>query len=197
MRGFGILIDFVNFVFFIGLIVFVILYIIVGDRIEIFSQIAKAIIPVSYFFGMFILALKSDQDKYEKFRKEDKLDQIIVYLDKVDSIKDIIVIIIMTVVIVFLGMIEGLEIIDFIQAGAAFIYMYLWHLLIFRKKEDMANIQYITNFDKIKDRIAIFFLPLLIMGIAMANGPTLISDMFQAAAALLIMLSWRKLMLKS
>jgi len=197
MRGFGVLIDFVNFVFFIGLIVFFILYIIVGDRVGIFSQIAKMLIPVSYFFGMFILALKSDQDKYEKFRKEDKLDEIIVYLDRVDSIKDIIVIIIMCVVIIFLGMIEGLGAVDFLQAASSFVYMYLWHLLIFRKKEDQGNIQYMTNFDKIKDRIAIFFLPLLIMGVAMASGPTLVSDMFQAGAALLIMLSWRKLMIKS
>ena len=196
MKGFKVLIDFINFTFFLGLVIFIILYIIVGDRIDIFSKIAKMLIPISYFFAMFLLALRSDEDKFEKFRKEDKLDEIVKYLDRVDSVKDMVVITIISVVLVFLGMIEGINTIDIIQAVSSFTMLNLWHLVIFRKKEDMAGLQYMTNFDVMKDRVVIFLLPLVILAVPLSHGYVSAIDIVQAIVSLALIYGWRKLMLK-
>lgn len=197
MRGFRVLIDFLNFAFFLGLVIFIILYIVVGDRIDIFTKIAKMLIPVSYFMAMFLLALRSDEEKFEKFRKEDKLDEIVKYLDRVDSIKDIVVIIILSVVIVFLGMIEGINSIDVVQALTCLVILNLWHVIIFRKKEDLAGLQYMTNFDVMKDRVVIFLLPLIVLAIPFSSsGGVETVDIVQAIVSLAIMYGWRKLMLK-
>lgn len=196
MRGFRVLIDFLNFAFFLGLVIFIILYIVVGDRIDIFTKIAKMLIPVSYFMAMFLLALRSDEEKFEKFRKEDKLDEIVKYLGRVDSVKDIVVIIILSVVIVFLGMIEGINSIDIVQALTCLVILNLWHVIIFRKKEDLAGLQYMTNFDVMKDRVIIFLLPLIVLAIPFSSGEVGTVDIVQAIVALAIMYAWRKLMLK-
>jgi len=197
MRGFRVLIDFLNFAFFLGLVIFIILYIVVGDRIDIFTKIAKMLIPVSYFMAMFLLALRSDEEKFEKFRKEDKLDEIVKYLDRVDSVKDIVVIIILSVVIVFLGMIEGINSIDIVQALTCLVILNLWHVIIFRKKEDLAGLQYMTNFDVMKDRVVIFLLPLIVLAIPFSSsGGVETVDIIQAIVSLAIMYGWRKLMLK-
>lgn len=196
MRGFRVLIDFLNFAFFLGLVIFIILYIVVGDRIDIFTKIAKMLIPVSYFMAMFLLALRSDEEKFEKFRKEDKLDEIVKYLDRVDSVKDIVVIIILSVVIVFLGMIEGVNPIDIVQALTCLVILNLWHVIIFRKKEDLAGLQYMTNFDVMKDRVVIFLLPLIVLAIPFSSGEVGTVDIVQAIVSLAIMYGWRKLMLK-
>jgi len=194
MKGFRILVDFLNFTFFLMLVIVVILYIVVGDRIEIITKIVKMIIPVAYFVGMFLLAVRSDQDKFEKFRKEDKLDEIIKYLDRVDSFKDILVIITMPVLILLIGMIEELSVIDVIQALSAFIFMYIWHIILFRKREDLAGMQCVTNFDKIKDTIVVFILPLVVIAIPLSTGLATAVDIFQAFAAFLLMYVWRKIM---
>lgn len=197
MRGFRVLIDFLNFAFFLGLVIFIILYIVVGDRIDIFAKIAKMLIPVSYFMAMFLLALRSDEEKFEKFRKEDKLDEIVKYLDRVDSVKDIVVIIILSVVIIFLGMIEGINSIDIVQALTSLVILNLWHVIIFRKKEDLAGLQYMTNFDVMKDRVVIFLLPLIVLAIPFSSsGGVETVDIVQAIVSLAIMYGWRKLMLK-
>lgn len=196
MRGFRILIDFLNFAFFLGLVIFIILYIILGDRLDIFTKIAKMLIPVSYFFAMFLLALRNDEEKFEKFRKEDKLDEIVKYLGRVDSVKDIVVIIIISVVIVFLGMIEGINPTDFVQALSSLVLLNLWHMVIFRKKEDLAGLQYMTNFDVMKDRVVIFILPLVVLATPLSSGNVGTIDIVQAIVALAIMYGWRKLMLK-
>lgn len=195
MKGFKIIIDFLNYAFLLLLVSFVLIYIIVGDRIEIFTNIAKSLVPLSYFMGMFILALKADRDRYEKFRKEDKLDEIIIYFDKIDNIKDIVVTIILPVVILFIGMIKEITIIDIAQAISAFALMYFWHLVIFMKKEDMAGIQFMTNFDKIKDRVVIFVLPIVVIAIPLSRNLVDTIDIFQAFAAWFIMMAWRKILL--
>lgn len=195
MKGFKIIIDFINFAFLLGLIVFILLYIIIGDRLDAFTNIAKALVPVAYFFGMLLLGFRMDRDKIEKIRKEDKLDEIIRYLDKTDSIKDIVVIITLPVTVLLLAMINEVNTYDIIQAITAFVLMYLWHMVIFRRKEDMAGIQFMTNFDKIKDQIVIFLLPLVIVTIPFGIGLIDTIDFLQTFAVFILMYGWRKIML--
>jgi hypothetical protein len=195
MKGFNVLIDFFNYIFLLLLVSFIIIYIIVGDRISIFTNIIKTIIPLSYFLAMFLLAIKIDRNKYEKIRKEDKLDEVVIYFDRIDNIKDIVVTLILPVVVIFIAMIDKINIIDIFQAVSSFSLMYFWHLVIFMKRDDMGGIKFMTNFDVLKDRVVIFLLPIVIISIPLTQKFIDNLDIFQALSVFVIMWLWRKILL--
>jgi len=143
---------------------------------------------------MFLIAFKMDTDNFEKYRKEDKLDKIIKYLDHIDSMKDLVVIISIPVTILFIGKIETINNIDYIQALTAFSLMYFWHLVMFMRRDGLAQLRYVTNFDKLKDTVVIFVYPIVIVSIPLGSGSISTVDIFQAFAAFFLMYGWRKIM---
>jgi len=195
MKGFSVLIDFLNYAFFLLLIVFIIVFIILGDRLDLITNIIKTLIPISYVLLLFMLSVKTYHKKYEEFKKEEDLNEILIYFNKIDNIKDIIVTLILPVVIIFIANINEINTIDLFQATFSFIFMYCWHLVIFRNREDKKNIRFMTNFDVLKDKVIISLLPIIIMAIPLTQKFIDNLDILQALSVFFIMWIWRKILL--
>jgi len=198
MKAKFLIIDFINTLFFFGIIGFTITYFIVGDRLIIFTRFLRSLIPFSYYGLLFLYKVRNSADDFEKFRKEDTLDEIIVYFSDLDIIKDLVIITGIPIFIIglaFLG--PQVDIADILQAVLTFTIMLIWHLILFKRKEQISRLRYATNFDRIKDSIVIFLLPIFIVSISLiANRYIDMIDMLQSGIPFLVMYFWRKILFK-
>jgi len=131
-----IILDFINYAFLVILIAFCLIYFTVGDRIAIFSQFLRSLVPISYFCILFMVKLKISRIEFYRAKKEQE-EEITLRLKYFD--KFINEIIIFSIPIVVLGVaLLGVKIdyIDIIQACVAFLLAYLAHKLIFKKTDN-------------------------------------------------------------
>ena len=191
------IIDFIHYIFLIALVSFCIFYFLIGDRFFIFGKFLESLVPLSIFSMILLLKFRFGRQSYHKFAKENNLDEIIKYITKLDKIKDIVVISFLPIFIIGSSfLISYISIINVVQAVLIFFTMFFWHRLLF-KKDNVRDISYLTNLDKLKDEVAIFFLPLIFLGLSITDGEIDLIEIFQGVAVFLIMYAWHRILFRS
>ena len=129
------IIDFINDVFAIILIGFCIVYFIVGNRFETFSSLIKAMFPLVIFSIIFLVRLRINRMQLKKRKRENNLE-IVLRITYVDKLIFDILIYLLPIIIIGIAFIINKQIvlIDIFQATAAFLLMYLWQRMLFKKE---------------------------------------------------------------
>lgn len=130
------LIDFLNLVFLVVLVGFVLSFFIVGDRFGVFIKIMRSLIPIAVFLIIFLIMLKIKRMAFkEKHDGEMNEEKTVLYLGRFDLLKWDIVIFLLPVIILLLAFFIDKEvtITDIIQAAIALLLMYHWKKLLLNK----------------------------------------------------------------
>lgn len=130
------LIDFLNLVFLVVLVGFVLSFFIVGDRFGVFIKIMRSLIPIAVFLIIFLIMLKIKRMAFkEKQTGEMNEEKTVLYLGRFDLLKWDIVIFLLPVIILLLAFFIDKEvtITDIIQATIALLLMYHWKKLLLNK----------------------------------------------------------------
>ncbi len=128
------ILDFLNLVFLLLLISFCIVFFIFGDRFAAFTELVKALVPMSVFGIFYLIKIKFTKEEYRR-RKKEADTEIVLYLsinDKImaDAITFLTPIILCVIFYLSEGSITALEI---IQASLVFIILMLWQKYLFKK----------------------------------------------------------------
>lgn len=190
-------IDFIQTAGIIFLFVVSFYYFIIAGYWDTADKIVKVAALFSFIGLFFLCDLKIETRKTIRLKKEKSLDEIIVNFTEMDKNKDLLV-------IAFLPMLMGLaalyggssNVIDYLQMGLALIAAYLWHLFIFRNKDEYGQRMNATVYDKIKDQAFIFLLPLLILAIPLIFHRFDAIDFIQAIIPFIIISLWHKCLIK-
>jgi hypothetical protein len=136
MSAKDLIIDFINLVFLIALIAFVVFYFIVGDRFGSFVRIMESLVPISFFCIIMLIALRLKRDEIKRLKKiGDGNTEITLRLSLFDKYKGDALIFLLPIVILSIPLfIEKIvTFADIIQATAAFLFMYFWNKYLFDK----------------------------------------------------------------
>lgn len=184
------ILDFINLLFELSVIAFFVFYIVLGDRFEMIVKIVQSYGPLLFFYLFFSFGFRFNRSRFKKFKTEFALDEILIYLSPQDILKDRLVIFLTSVFIVLLPYFSStFNYVDILQGVLVFAYLYLAHFFIFRSKDNSAMVT-LNNYDKIKDQVAIYFLPFLMFAVALVISEVDKIDIFQSVSAFLFMMLW-------
>ena len=191
------IIEFVNTVFLIILIYFSLFYYILGNALGEFYGMLKFIAPLALFASPLVYIFRERRPQYKKLKKEDTLNEVINYIAHTDIILDRIIIITLPLILLGISIYNFyFGAVDLIQAFVVILILLGRHLMLFFKRENTERIMQITNFDKLKDEIVLFSLPLIIMSVGAGLRSINTIDYFQAVTAFVIMYVWHKYLFK-
>jgi len=186
------LIDFLNYAFLIILIIFCLVFFVVGDRFENFTNILKSLAPLIFFIAIPVLF-------YKKKRKQEKrsatnvnsFDEVLLYLSSIDKMKDFAAIAVVIVIDFFIAVIgKGFLEDDFLQIFVTLVILLIWNMLLFKKNKSN-NLIEITFRKIINDDIVTFAYPIIIYISTYLIGKTPdITDVFQSLTPVIIMYFW-------
>ena len=97
-----------NYLFLLLLGVFFLFYVIFGNRLGIFQEILKILLPFSIFGILFLVVLRVRIINIKKYKKENIDEETIVYLTRQDRHKDLLVRLGLPVIILFIAALDGL-----------------------------------------------------------------------------------------
>lgn len=134
MKAGDILAEFANFAFLILLIIFVVFYIVIGNRFEYLKEFIEAILPLSIFGIPFLIRVR--MLRLEKRKKDEMGDkEIVLYLEYFDKFKAEIVSFLIGFMVYSIPFITGFpDKNDFLQALFAFVVVFLWQKSLFNKQ---------------------------------------------------------------
>lgn len=136
MKAKDLFIDFLNLVFLVVLIGFVIFFFMAGNRFGVFVGILKSLVPIAIFLIIFLVMLKIKRMAFkEKQTGEMNEEKIVLYLGRFDLLKWDIIIFLLPVIILLLAFFIDKEvtITDIIQAAIALLLMYYWKKILLNK----------------------------------------------------------------
>jgi hypothetical protein len=135
MSGKDLFLDFLGLLFLVVLIGFCIFYFIIGNRIEIVSEIMKAFAPLGFFGAILIIRLRLNQRERKK-RDEQANSDIVIYLTFMDKLKSDLFLYFLPILIIVLPMLAGNQAntITFFQACSVFVMAFFWQKFIFNKQ---------------------------------------------------------------
>lgn len=160
--------DFLNTVFLLVLIAFCVFYFIVGDNWAVAEKIVKISFSLSIFGILFLIKLKMVRREIKREKNSKSFDDIAVYFSHGDKIKDLIIIFTI-LLLMFLGSFfwsPNLKI-SFWQILIIFLFLYFWHIYLFRKRDSSAVRMYATILDELVDSVFIYFTPIIVLSISL------------------------------
>ena len=188
MSGKDIIIDFVNYLFLILIGVFMLFYVVFGNRLDFFAEILNLLMALSFFAFVFLIILKIKRRQIKKYAKEDMVNEIVVYISPTDILIDRFIILASLSAVIAIAYIGGdINIADFFQAFIPTITLLFWRQYLFKSGLGINKSISLTRLDKAKDEIIIFFLPIVLLIIPALGRTTDSVDAYQAAALLLIL----------
>ncbi len=126
-------IDFINFVLIWIIMVFLIVIVILGSRIEILNNLFKSFVPLAFFLMIFLLAWKTERSKLNKLKYKNSLEMTL-YLNYNYKFIDQIIIFSLPIILIVIAVIRGkVEIYDIVQASVVLLVLYIWHKILFKK----------------------------------------------------------------
>jgi hypothetical protein len=128
--------DFLNFIFLIVLVAFVIFYFIAGDRFVAFMKVMQSLIPIAIFAIAFLIALKIKRREYKKNKERDgEGGGINLFLSHFDILKWDIIIFLTPLMILLLSLLvdKAVDLTDIFQAVFSLIIMYFWKKSLLKK----------------------------------------------------------------
>ena len=193
MKASDMIFDFLETLFLIFLISFVVFYFIAGDRLELAGHILKIIFPFAVFGIVFLSKIKFNQRELRRLNREGAAGKAVIYPTKVLIKWDLRVIIIISFIILLIPFVnKTFSIIDALQAFVFGGVMYAWHQHLFFTKDSPNPDKAITRAQVNKDEIFIFLLPIIVLIPSLLARRVNELDIIQAIAALALMFAWRK-----
>ena len=133
MRARDLIIDFINFVFFLTLVSVFIIYFALKDNFEILGNILRTVAPISVFFLILLLKAKMDRHEFVRRRSHGDLNMVLNFDFKDKVILDI-VLFASPIIILLLPLMVGFpDYIDILQAATVFLIFYYWQRYLFSK----------------------------------------------------------------
>lgn len=133
MRAKYLLLDFISFAFYLGLISFCIVFFIQGNNFKIFGEIIKSLTPIAFLITLLFIKSKFDRRELKKRTSEANLE-IILHLNFFDKIISDIVWFLLPIIILLVAFMAGkTDTVDLLQALIAFIIFYLWQKHLFNQ----------------------------------------------------------------
>ncbi len=135
MNAKDMIIDFINDIFAIILIGLCIMFFIIGDRFEAFGQFMKALFPLAVFVIIFLVKFRINRMQLKK-RENENNPEIVLRITYVDKLIFDVLIYLLPIIIVGIAFIANKQItlVDIFQAIAAFLIMYFWQRILFKKE---------------------------------------------------------------
>lgn len=140
MNAKSLILDFINLVFLIILVGFVIVFFIAGDRFESFIHIMKSLVPIAIYGIIFMIMIKIKRMQLQKWKSEGRESsdkEIVIYLSFMDKyILDILLYLMPIVILVTAFFLEDkvVNFTDILQATVAFLMMAYSQRLLFKNK---------------------------------------------------------------
>jgi len=129
------IITFIIDAFTIALIGFCIVYFTAGDRLAMFYKFMQALFPIVLFTIFFLVRVRVSREQVRKFTREKNLD-IILHLTYLDKLISDVLIYLLPILILGVAIIinKQITLVDVFQAVIAFLLMYFWQRMIFKKE---------------------------------------------------------------
>ncbi len=127
--------DFLNYMIIILIMIFLSLYFIIGDHFTVFTEVIRALAPISFFLIILLVKLKFSRIELKKSKNENN-EESVLYLSASDKFKSDLLIYSLPVIILAVALVfnNQVDFADVAQAIIAFLIMYLWQRIIFNKK---------------------------------------------------------------
>ena len=193
MKARDMMFDFLETIFLICLISFVVFYFIVSDRLGQAEHILKTVLPFAVFGIVFLSKIKYNRHELKRLDRKNTLDEAVIYPTAVLIKWDIRVIILISLVILLIPFLDKtLSIVDALQAFLFGGIMYAWHRHLFFTKDSDSPDKAISRAQVNRDEMLIFSLPIIVIIPALLARDINTLDTIQALAACVLMYVWRK-----
>lgn len=183
-------------IFLVILSIFCFYFFIIGNRMDLADKVVRFMMVFAVFGFVFLIKAKL-ATRFVIKQKRDGIDlnEIIVYLEDADRVKDWIVVLLLPLVII-ISTIFSLKItkLDVFQAIVVFVLIFLLHKILFKK--GMAKVEFLTIFDRVKDEMMTYFLPVSVLLIAYFGGSANFIDIVQAILVYGIAYAWHKILFR-
>ncbi len=191
------IIEFVNTVFLILLVTFVIFYFIVGKRYAVAAEMVKMAMPLVLFVIVLLFKTKEHRYKARRLRSDNTEDEVVFYPSNKTITIDRFVIIFIIIFIILVPIIDGrIFFEDFCQSIIIGLLLFAWHRHLFiTSKAGIENIG-ITRKQKGQDEVIIFLIPVIVLGIALINRDIDYTDLAQALIPFALYFLWRQYMFR-
>ena len=177
--------DFLNTVFLLALIAFLVFYFIAKNNWGMAEKIAKNAMNLSVLGVLLLIKLKTIRIKFKNRKEEESFDDIVVYFDRFDKIKSFLAILAILILMSLGSFFWGVDLkTSLTQIIIVFLVSYLWHIFLFRKRGSVAIRLYAIILDEIIDSILIYFSPVLVLSVSWLFSCYSSIDMFNALAVL-------------
>lgn len=182
-------IEFINTAFLVGLIAFMVFYFILGDRITVFQDFIRTLMPVVCALIPFLVTVKVSKVKLRKFERDGQLDAVYSYLSEDDQCHDLYVISALPAVILGLAFFDGaVTLEDAVQALSVAVIAFLWHRFLFAWRHGRSEFSYR---DKLWDDIVSFSLPVMVMAVSVMALSVDRLDVYQTVVVFGMQYGWR------
>jgi hypothetical protein len=182
-------IEFINTAFLVGLIAFMVFYVILGDRMTIFQEFMRTLMPVVCALIPFLVTVKVSKVKLRKFEQDGQLDSAYSYLSDDDQRHDLYVVSALPAVLIGLSLFDGaVTLEDAVQAGSVTVIAFLWHRFLFAWRHGRSEFTYR---DKLWDDIISFALPVMVMAVAVMAASVDRLDVYQTVVVFGMQYGWR------
>jgi hypothetical protein len=130
------LIDFINFIFFLVIVGFCILYFIAGDNFNVFRLVLESLVPFGVLGAFFLINLKFWRQKARKKEREGNLG-IILELNFIDKLKSDLFLFVLPVAVLAIAFAARGRVgaVDISAGGAVFAIAYFWQKWLFSKEK--------------------------------------------------------------
>jgi len=192
MNAKEIVIDFLSFCLLVFLVLFVFFFFFLGGRYNFIRALFHLAAPLAFALLPFLIILPGVRRTVRSLRINKEEHQPAVYLETRLKRLDLLVI---GVNLLFLAwwpfIFKNFQTSD---AGQMFVFaliMSIWHICLFRSREEFHGRMYITYLEQQLDSVLIALMPVLIILIAVFWSDLNFIDGFQAASILAILKIWR------
>ena len=182
-------IEFINTAFLVSLIAFMVFYVVLGDRIALFREFMRTLMPVVCALIPFLVTIKTSSIKLRKFERDGQLDSVYSYLSDDDQRHDLYVVSALPAVLIGLSLFDGaLTLEDSVQAFSVAAIAFLWHRYLFAWRHGRTEFSYR---DKLWDDIVSFSLPVMVMSVSVMAGSVDRLDVYQTVTVFGMQYGWR------
>ena len=193
MKAKDMIFDFLETLFLIVLISFIVFYFIVGDRLGLAEDIIKIVLPFAIFGILFLSKLKYSRHELKRLNRENTAEEAVIYPTAALVKWDARVIIIISLIILLIPFFnKTLSIIDALQVFLFGGIMYVWHRHLFFSKGSKIPDKAISRAQMNKDEMLIFSLPIIVLIPCLLARDLNTLDIIQALVAVAFMFAWRK-----
>lgn len=197
MTARDLIIDFINFLFFIALTAFFVFYFVLGRRTDQLIEILKSLAPFSIFGLAFLFKLKGFAKTMKRAKEVESFsDEEQWVISNRDIVKDRMITIFLPIIVLASAFIDGeVNNYDIYQSLFCFFYILFFHWIMFRKQAS-SELHALNKNDKTRDEIVIFFLPVVMLAIPMTNNTFDTVDILQTVSVFTILFIWHHIVFK-